>query len=198
MKKQHFFYSPFCLLILTSLLTLPACKKDPPEQNCSPGLPCATQTGENTFGCYIDGKSWVAEIAPYVFDPTVHDIEAQYDEADYGTNNNNFLYVKGGRYDSITNGFISLSIRPLISTGEIYSSQVSHLDASGLITYINNGQTVNAISFSLDTIFDYHIEITYLNMEKNIVAGIFSFTGTSAEDTVKVTDGRFDVKYDPY
>lgn len=189
-------YIIFFSVLLVFCFTFSVCKKDDP--GCPPGLPCATQTGENTFGCYIDGEPWVAEIAPNIWDPTVHKIEAQYDESNYGMDYKNFLYLKGGQYNDSINGFLSISIRPLKTEGLYFSNQVEYLNASGLITYLENGQTLDAVSFTLDTFYYYSIEITHLDTIKKIVAGRFAFTGTSLKDTVIVTDGRFDVKYDPY
>ena len=168
------------------------------ESDCPPDLPCATQTGANTFGCYINGKPWVAEIAPYVLDPGAHKIEASYDEAGYGINYGRFLSVSGRRTNDSTDGFIAINLKPITGTGA-----ASHVNAltfiiSAVITKTEHGQFVSAIGFELDTLFDYNIEITRLDAERNIVSGMFSFTGTSPADTVRVTDGRFDVTYDPY
>jgi hypothetical protein len=190
MKRS--FLSAACIFSLTFM----ACHKE--QEDCPPGLPCATQTGEDTFGCYINGEPWVAEIGPNIWDPTVHAIAAQYDESAYFMDHNNFLYLKGARYTDNTNGFITISINPLVSAGIIHHSQVSHLNSNGLITYIENGLTTDAISFKLDTLFEYNFEITRLDTVKNIISGKFSFTGTSPNDTIKVSEGRFDVKYDAY
>jgi len=38
-----------------------ACKKDDPAPNPPPELPPATQTGANTFGCYVNGKPFIQE-----------------------------------------------------------------------------------------------------------------------------------------
>ena len=57
--RTTFFYTILLLVLGTYL----GCHKDLPDQDCPPGLPCATQTGENTFGCYINGQPWVAQVA---------------------------------------------------------------------------------------------------------------------------------------
>ena len=42
------------LPLLAALLGLSQCTKDDPEA----GLPSATQTGANTFGCLVNGQVW--------------------------------------------------------------------------------------------------------------------------------------------
>ncbi|MCB0532734.1 MAG: hypothetical protein H6574_13725 [Lewinellaceae bacterium] len=181
-------------MLSVGLLALSCAKKTP---ECPPDLPCKTQSGENTFGCYINGQPWVAEIAPYIFDPTLHKIEAYYDELEYGNYYNNVFHLIASRYNDSTNGFISINLIPVTAAGTIRHEPQALFDISGVILKLQNGVIQDNLSFTLDTLFDYHMEITHLDTDKNIAAGTFSFTGTSAKDTIKVTDGRFDVRYAP-
>lgn len=192
--KQSFLFS--MILLLAALFTF-GCKKTD-ELDCPPDLPCATQSGENTFGCYINGVPWVAEIAPYVLDPTLHTIEAEYDESDYGSENGSFLSLKGRRTNDSTSGFMYLNLRPVAGIGYISHYEALTFDIGAYIINTNNGQPTGTLAFELDTLFSYNISITHINTEKNTISGMFSFTGTSLTDTIRVTDGRFDVKYDPY
>jgi len=89
MSKSTF--APFLFAALTLLLTLPlACRKDknePPEEPLPDnpwGLPSATKTGENTFGCLLNGKPWVANIALGIFDPSARPLDIYYDETGTG------------------------------------------------------------------------------------------------------------------
>lgn len=184
----------FLIAVLsTLLLSLAACHKDELPQDCPPGLPCATQTGENTFGCYINGKPWMAGIASYIWDPTLHKIEAEYDETGYGNDYQNHLRITASKWDSTSSGFMSIYIWPIIKAkklNEIIFSSSANIDDQSV-----SGQL---IAFDFDTIISYKCEITHLDFDKNIVSGIFSFNGISTSDTVRITDGRFDVKYSPY
>ena len=108
---------PYLLLCLLALLH-PNCRKDQ-DQDCPPDLPCATQAGENTFGCYINGKPWVAGVAPYIWDPTVHKIEASHDEPNYSTEHNNFLQITASSVDSFAYDFISMTFTPVTGIGNI-------------------------------------------------------------------------------
>jgi len=184
------------LLLLLMAAWLFACEKDNPD--CPPDLPCATQSGENTFGCYINGKPWVADIAPYILDPTLHKIEAEYDENGNGSAYGNFLFLKGRRTNDTTSGFMYINLRPVLGLGKISHVGAITFDIGAYIVRTDNGQPIGTLSFELDTFFSYNIEITRLDTSKKIVAGRFAFTGTSLTDTVIVTDGRFDVRYDPY
>lgn len=169
------------------------CKKD--DQDCPPDLPCATQVGANTFGCYINGKPWVAEIAYYLLDPTLHKIEAEYDETGYGNDFQNRLRITASKYDSVTSGFMTFYIWPVVGIGSL-NSGTHYFSASGNISDLSISQGVFAID--LDTIMDYTLKITHWDVEANTMSGLFSFRGISSTDTVAITDGRFDVKYSPY
>ena len=185
-------------LFAALLLSLAACHKDDSPQGCPPDLPCATQTGENTFGCYINGKPWVAEIAPYVLDPTLHKIEAEYDEDGYGSAYGNFLSIKAGRTNDTTDGFMRINIKPITATGPVSYVSAVTFDIGGYIVKTDHGNFVSVLAFDIDTLRDYKIDITHLDKDKNVMSGTFSFIGKTKTDTVRITDGRFDIRYDPY
>ena len=65
MKTKYTQKTPLTTLLLVCLvlvLSAAKCQKDndPPEEEDK--LPPATQTGENTFGCKIDGEVWEARL----------------------------------------------------------------------------------------------------------------------------------------
>ena len=175
----------FALLIITVL----CCKKD--DLDCPPDLPCATQTGANTFGCYIDGKPWVADVAPYIWDPMVHKLQAWLDEPDYGTYHNNFLHIAASSVDSFAHDFISMTFAPVTSIGS--------LDHNFLTTFFSINSYLTSGLYSIDTTAPYDIALTKIDHKSRIVSGYFSFTALTKgkEDTIHVTDGRFDVRYYP-
>lgn len=166
-----------------------SCKK---ESTCPPNLPCATRTGENTFGCYINGKPWVARVGPSIFDPTLHPIEAEYDETGYGNDYQNQLRITASKWTGTSSGFMALYAWPVTTIG-LHAGKFS---SSGNIDDDNISNQI--IVFDLDTIIDYNFDITYLDINKNIISGEFSFKGISSTDTIRVTDGRFDVKYNAF
>ena len=74
----------FTLLAFTAL----TCRKEDDDF----GLPPATQTGANTFGCLVDGKPWIAEIDPKVLDPLIRKTSSRYDEVGIGAADNFYFH----------------------------------------------------------------------------------------------------------
>jgi hypothetical protein len=201
MKKTSLYLT--LVLALISTICILSCRPEPdPEPDpdyCPEVLPCATQTGKNTFGCYINGAAWVADIGANIFDPTLHKIQANLDEIGYRTDNGGYLSLTGRRTNDTTSGFIKIYIKPVTELGEINNANTEKVYGSALILKTDKVNVLSTLSFELDTLFDYKFEITHLDTVKNIVAGRFSFIGiTPSKDTIKVTQGRFDVDYDQY
>lgn len=172
----------YIFLLTVLIISFSTCKKD---EDCPPDLPCATQIGENTFGCYINGMPWVAKIEPFIFDPTAHKLEASYDETDYGTFNDNYMRLLGV-YQGDSYSSIIIHCKPLLGPGKI---DISSLNFYG-IRFRNSNET-----YEIDKSSNYEINITKLDLEKNILSGTFFFKAINNMDTISITDGRFDVKY---
>jgi hypothetical protein len=66
------------LLACSFLLISGSCKK---EKTGTDGLPAATQEGKNTFGCFINGKAFIAQAQPFSKPP----VTCQYGYSDYNT-----------------------------------------------------------------------------------------------------------------
>jgi hypothetical protein len=129
---------------------------------------------------------------PLSFDPTLHPLEVEYDETGCGNDYQNQLRITASKWDGTSSGFMSLYAWPAINIG-VHQGKFS---TSGNIEDDNIANQI--IAFELDTIIDYHFEITHLDINKNIMSGKFSFKGISSIDTIRITDGRFDVKYNPF
>jgi hypothetical protein len=200
MKKTSLYFT--LVLALISTICILSCRPEPdpePDPNyCQTELPCPTETGKNTFGCYINGAAWVADIGVNIFDPTLHKIQANLDEIGYRTDNGGYLSLTGTRTNDTTDGFMHLYIKPVTEVGEINNANAIKVYGTTIISKTNKGNVLSTLWFELDTLFDYKIEITHLDTVKNIVAGRFSFSGIASKDTIKVTQGRFDVDYDQY
>jgi hypothetical protein len=191
--------APFLFATLALILTsLAACRKSENGPDNPWGLPNATETGEGTFGCLLDGKPWVAEIGLGIFDPTARPLDMSYDET--GT----------GRY--YNNGWgMSASSQPKDSMREFINISAYKFDKSGLLNWrdhkIRSTVFLRAItpsgftSYSLDTLLPYRVEITKLDTLNNICSGRFEFFATrnknNLRDTIHVTEGRFDEVYAP-
>jgi hypothetical protein len=203
MKKLFF-------LLLCSLSLAISCNKDDDTTNDTDiplELPSATQTGENTFGCLIDGKLWVAEIDSRSFSIITNKITSNYDEVGVG-GVDIFYFTLSAQYllatesstaltftDSI-NDIFSFSLRPIYAKGEIIFDELVTKDIYYVTDKINSS---NSEYYLIDTFYNNYINITTLDTTKNIISGLFDLrlVREASMDTLYITEGRFDVKYNP-
>ncbi len=191
--------SPFVLLFL--LLFTAGCQKERSEPEPLPypfnKLPLPTQTGENTFGCLINGEPWVA-YAPW--NPWGGRLRSSYDEAHYGFDYNQRLIVEGYRmipsYD-LNNDSISLSLGFTINsiTGEGYFDKQNLENYKSSYFSVKPGPTK---IYALDTLAPFHIHITKLDTVKKIVSGTFEMDLIEIDDpmdVLQIRHGRFDAWY---
>ncbi len=183
------------LLFSTLLLTLSACKKDyPPETSNEPVLPPMTHEGLNTFGCYIDGELFVANEGESVW--AIPAVSGSFDEE------TRYLKIQGTRYreDILENQEAGDDVRfrsYILNLEDSYDFNVSEDFTRG---YTNTWDSDECDYFYIDYISNLgKLTITYLNEEKNIIAGTFYMTLINPDcegDTVmNITDGRFDFRY---
>ena len=181
------------LLPMLSLLLLSRCglfnKKDP-----EPQLPPATQTGANTFGCLVNGEVWLPEGRTSTFAPNM---EINYEPSFRGGS----LSIGGYRYrkgevdqilavgvDSVPK-YRASSYRLQCVIKEPYrdGGGATYIDAIRNCEYYCNRDgavLLNGICL-----------ITKLDLQAKIVSGTFAFTlAKPGCDTVKITQGRFDMK----
>ncbi|MFT6320561.1 MAG: hypothetical protein ACJAT4_001487 [Granulosicoccus sp.] len=181
------------LLLLSLLYFNYSCNKDDIDPH---GLPAATESGENTFGCLVDGEPWIAEIGLGVFAPSLHKLVMGYDETETGVFYNNIwsltaTYVTA---DS-TNDFFFLGASRFTEPSCLNQS-VNHLRATFWSSYDRP-----FVEYKFDSLLPYQVSITKLDEASNICSGKFDFyaisTDTNKSDTLHITEGRFDVKYNP-
>lgn len=179
----------FALLFFCSLI---GCEKNDDGPKFS--LPPATQTGENTFGCLIDGQLLIPRDGSGSFN--VHDIGMKY------------IDVPGDVYEIDVHDFASERTASI-------NLHIIGLDSIGLGEYIINESNCYRGLDSPETnnifcrIYDYEENIYkyYCSFENSgtinitrydngIVSGIFSCKVISDEDptdTIEITKGRFDL-----
>ncbi|MBL7827481.1 MAG: hypothetical protein JNJ57_12665 [Saprospiraceae bacterium] len=164
------------------------CRK--PETPIDP-LPPATQEGANTFGCYINGEPWVAEIAPYVLDPSVRKIDAGYDEAGIGFEDVFRLDISSRIVNDTTYEWIKFFFMPVYEEGELLIGNLTGINVN-IYALWREGK-----SYDIDLSLPCNFYISKLDTTNNICAGVFSFSAVSVTtpDTIQITDGRFDVRY---
>ncbi len=166
------------LLLAILLLTLTACKKND-EAGCQgvDCLPPATQTGEDTFGCLVNGEPFLDNS---------------------GFFNCFYQLVDGEYYFGITaqdsgNEYIQIDIGSLNSSIEIETElELNEREDGNFYALLSfdcicpQGMTNSNTPGTL--------EITKLDLTNNIVSGIFNFTVTNPDtgETYEITEGRFD------
>jgi hypothetical protein len=187
----------FSLFIVPLWFT--SCKKYTNSQEVQT-LPPITQIGANTFGCKINGVVWVPHYPCELFVPS--DIELEYNI--YPLSSSQILplmfTLNAGKIESPYSGFFNIgpnaqSIALGISDTGNYASRL----AIQLISNPIFAQT--AYGNPRDTFL-----ITKVDTIRQIISGVFSFTmyypesgnSSGAFDSLKITDGRFDLHFGDY
>ena len=151
-------------------------------------LPAATQEGENTFGCLIDGTAWKpkAGVLPPPISITYNEITGEFGLI-ARKNLNNTLSQRVSIYTPhITAGTFLLPFdKSFWSDTSIVCpalTSINPLTGMGAKRYWNTNGT---------------LVISKVDWSSGIIAGTFEFDAYSPEcaDTVRITQGRFDVKY---
>jgi hypothetical protein len=172
------------------LLTLSCCKKDSPE----PGLPPITTTGANTFGCRINGKIWLPSPRPKGNLPKIEGGIVERYKPGGGVDVGWYDLLIFADKDDLT-GF-QLFLRRINGTGQFQlfntiSEWPSCVDCTNSYAYYYQGRTI----YKSLTIIESSIVLARYDTLNKIFSGTFSFIAKnkSGEDTLKITDGRFDI-----
>ena len=164
-----------CLLAGVFLFQQSSCKDDPPKPLTElEKLPPETRIGKQTFGCLINGKAFapVSKVDIYsVFQQGILTIGAESDRPDQWIG---ITLIENGNV--LEPGSYNLTDPPYQKAKAYYSE-----------CYYYEEHTI-----------DGSVTITRFDKFLYIISGTFAFsTFTSAYDTLKITDGRFDIKYVP-
>ncbi len=179
----------FLLLIVAFSNIFAACEKTKTETALTElqKLPPITQTGANTFGCLVDGVAWLpngsrpqnggSNIQLYV-DPT----------------------FQGGRFSIVGHQYNNFQSK--VSFGSSICTNAGYFDislsANGIDynRFLNNINTCEFSSFDAGTYRRGFFNISRYDLTNGIFSGTFEFTirSQACGDTIRITDGRFDVK----
>src|SRR5690606_20135247 len=173
-------------LILPLLLLLATnCKSDDDAPtNSIDKLPPATQTGEQTFGCLIDGEAFIP------------------DSFGSGRPNAFYQFIDGAYTLGISSSSGGGPTMKSISIGAIDIPGVSESTFSLESQEIGNfhgrysiGGGIELRAFT-DNENPGTLTITNFDEENFIISGTFEFTVLDNDNNeIKITEGRFDVKY---
>jgi hypothetical protein len=140
-------------------------------------LPNATQTGANMFACRVNGNNWISKTDIYNLGASI---------------SNDTLNLGGGGVGVYFNG-LGFSIKQL-QQGQSYLLDNSiYPTGNAFITNSSNncvGGTINARTISGS------LKITKYDIPNKIISGNFNCIIPIPQcDTLKITDGRFDIKF---
>ncbi len=171
--------------ILISMLILlnSSCKNDDDMPvNPVDALPPATQIGAQTFGCLVDGKVFLPkDFGINRLNAFNQNIDGKFTLVVSSANNDGIeINLIGSRLDSVD------EIKyPLISEAD---GKFSAIFIAPLVNDILDKSTTNEKPGSLT--------ITHHDPQNFILSGTFEFTVLDNDGKeIKITDGRFDVKY---
>ncbi|OIQ18609.1 MAG: hypothetical protein BM557_06700 [Flavobacterium sp. MedPE-SWcel] len=174
----------FTLLIL---LSLTACNNDDNNNgstNPVDQLPPATQTGENSFGCLLDGEAFIPRGGTNPLDCVYQLVDGGY-----------YFGLQGNKRNS-NNDLVGISVGT--NSLQLFENQTYQL----LENTTNNAQGI--YSFYSSSINNYYtsqthtgeLTITKLDIENQIVSGTFWFDVQDNDGVVhQIREGRFDMQY---
>jgi len=176
----------FSLFFIT--ITASDCKKhtlNPVDQ-----LPPETQTGANTFGCLINGEAFLPEgpsLAP-ILQCAYQYLNTNYDRG--------YFFQLSASHKNNTTDVLSVGIFTdslIISTGNFLLENNQKGSAYGLYTRYTG--TVH-VKYYTSKDLPGELTITKFDEINQIVSGTFWFNLiTSSGDTLKITNGRFDMQF---
>lgn len=169
------------LLLLGAMVSLEGCDlfnaKDPKPKTELEKLPPITQTGENTFGCLVNGKAFVVT----------------------NTLNMSAIYQGGGL--ALSGGVV---LHKNLSDIQIFIGELVQTNTSYDLVNDSNkkGQYYVEESncwFSTNSNFSGTLFISFLDRSKYFISGTFEFQAYSSDcdDIISITNGRFDMQYIP-
>lgn len=180
MKQNN--YIILCSFIVLVLSSFSSCEKEDFSV-----LPAETQSGKNTFGCYLNGEMYFGGYYPVT---GAHALSAEY-----------MRYTK----KLIINSYGKINEK---AAGIFYFEIDSPLENKQLL--INLGyylpENSNLSFFQYSVVNNGEIYLTRLDTVNKTLSGRFRFTGKSSDasfnfdgnDSINITEGRFDLKLTIY
>jgi hypothetical protein len=175
MKRACFNF--FILLLLSSC---EGCKIDEPKPKTElEKLPPATQEGKNTFGCLVNGKAYV---------PIGIDAGAVYQLG--------ILQIYG--LLNTPSRELTIVLRENNNQLETKTYSLTDFPARSATAYVGKPPAIIGCVYDYPATYMGSVTITKIDRVKYIISGVFEFsTALAGCDTLKITNGRFDLEYIP-
>ncbi|WP_136465008.1 hypothetical protein [Flagellimonas onchidii] len=173
-----------CLFFTLLLALATACNNDDNStpENPADALPPATQTGEGTFGCLIDGKPFFPSRGQHRPSAFYQFVRGAYT-----------LGISASRKTGSGENFVSIGLGALDIEGLEETTYLLDKRNSGSLhgRYLLGGGTLQT-----GTTDENPGTLTITHFTDEIVSGTFAFTVLDKDGKeIKITDGRFDLKY---
>ncbi|TAG01448.1 MAG: hypothetical protein EAZ44_08460 [Cytophagia bacterium] len=162
------------------LLTIASCKK---KQDPEPDLPPETQSGANTFGCYLNGVPW--KPSPKEF-------------------GNNTLYIQlDGPYfvlyakcnEGVRDEVMSFFSDKVTSIREGNYPLKKSATFDNRCTFWDYKKNIEMFSMDRDIVEDGLLTITKFDLNKRFVSGRFWFSLQKDNIRYEAKEGRFDISF---
>ena len=174
------------ILALCCLLLNISCKKNSDYPKDKNGLPSATQSGKETLGFMLDDEPWIPD--GNINAPT---LSPSYDP---GYNNGVMSITAHRILSNSIDQYFGMGITGdlnFVKTPITYS-----LNHTGLLNVVFRKDFVNLQSTDDTTYCSGSLTLIKFDKTNSIASGTFNFTLASPSiDTIRITDGRFDVKF---
>jgi hypothetical protein len=170
------------LLILFTLLISASCKNDDDSPtNPIDQLPEATQTGENTFGCLLDGEAFLPGPGPNTLDAVYQFVNGGY-----------FFSLQANKRDADNNLIrLGCSTQNLEIIEEQTYALNEKIDGNAYGKYFFNTTFYYTTNTSIG-----ELTITKLDFDNNIVSGTFWYDIEDFQGNLhQIREGRFDMRF---
>lgn len=171
-------------LLFAIIITFTTCKKD--DNGASTTLPEITQEGKNTMGFKINGKVWTPYFSCGSFSNPCGAVDIFYKPLTSGQYLLNFHFkrkVGNDNGDLIVTSFTNSSITTIGNKYDSVDVNYDDYSNSGLISYGKSFKPKGDLT------------ITKIDNFSQIISGTFGFTLYNGNDSILITEGRFDYKF---
>ena len=182
----------FLIIAASFVLLISGCRKNKPV-NPIDQLPPETQTGANTFGCLVNGEVF----KPGGLQLSGGSLSCVYQLIYRNTTDGYVFGISGGKRGSNSEikdvGFRLDSTQ--VIEGKTYNLG-KQIKGDGYGQYSYYGTIGSGTIYQTNDIFKGSVTFKKFDLANQIASGTFWFNAVNPNgDTVKIRDGRFDVRY---